>query len=135
MPQGNIPSKTLELDFIPNKEGQWGSYGPDMLERTRVGLDNLLYLQAANRGQRVSITGWHYLNSREAAVEHIKTIEALAGNEVTLKSTLDGWSTMAFLFRIAGSVRRIGDASVKIGSITKSVSYRALYQIEMQRTF
>ena len=135
MPEGNVPSGQIELDHIPNKDGQWGAYGPVMFERTRLGLDNLLYLQGAKRGDRVTIQGFHYVNSEAAAIEHIQQTEGKAGSEVTLKSLLDGWERMVFIHRISGARRPIGSANITIDGSAKTISWRVVYNIEMQRTF
>jgi len=135
MPEGNVPSGSIELDNVPNKDGQFGSYGPVMFERTRLGLNNLLYLRGANRGDRVTIQGWHYVSSEAAAFDHIRQTEAKAGTEVTLKSLLDGFEKMVFIHRINGARRPIGTASVRIGGSSKTVSWRVIYTIELQRTF
>jgi len=92
MPQGNPPSNQLTL-YNVFSDGI-GAFGPTLQEITRVGLNELRYVKAANRGQITQASAIHFVESEQAAKEFENLVRDLQGTEITLisESTDKDWT-------------------------------------------
>jgi hypothetical protein len=135
MPAGTAPDIGLALDVVFHRDGQLGAFAPRMEDVSRVGLDNMTFVEAGQRGDRTTVQARQYVADESAGYEHLTATEALQGRELTLSSTIDGWQWMVFLHRVTGGVRKIGSATVPIGDQAKTCECVVVYNLELQRTY
>ena len=134
MPAGAVPDNELTLDVVFHRSGEIGAFAPRMEDVSRVGLDNMTFVEAGARGDRVTVQARHYVADEQAARDHVAAAEGLQGRELQLESVVDGFTWMVFLHRVQAGIRAIGTATIPIGDGERTCSYVIAYQLDVQRT-
>jgi hypothetical protein len=135
MPEGAVPDNQLILDIVFHRAGELGAFAPRMEDVSRVGLDNMVFVEAGSRGDRVTVQARHYCADEAEAQNHVAATEGLQGRELQLQSTIDGYSWMVFLHTVRSGIRPIGAATVPIGDGVRLCTAVIVYQLDVQRTY
>ena len=95
MPAGNPPSAELNVYLI--NSDTIGAFGPTLSEITRLGLNEQRFVKGADRGEVTFLTGIHFAETEEEAVEFLQLVTDLQGKELTLYSTSTDKDWLVFL--------------------------------------
>ena len=127
MPAGSVPDADLVLYLVWSNSGQLGGFGPRTLDVSRMGLDDMRFIDIGSRGDRVTIPALDFAADLAQAKELVSTYEALSGKEVTLSSTSTLKQWLVYL-------HRVNAVYVPIGNTDPNKNYAIRLQLDCQRT-
>jgi len=108
--------------------GRPGAYGDMYRDVTRPGSSNQRFHYMGKRGERTSITGIRFFNTKADALTGIDAAEAAQGREVYLYDQLDNMTYRVFLHAARAGVPRA------VVSTNSNDNWKVVFTFEVTRT-
>jgi len=121
----STPSTTFSFRKIFGRPGAYGDVYQDV---TRPGSANQRFHYLGTRGERTSVTGIRFFNTKADAMTGIAAAEAAQGREVYLTDQLDNMTYRVFLHAARADVPKA------VVSTNSNDNWRVAFTFEVTRT-